>query len=597
MVRALLAVAGPVLVLGVLEVGLRLAGYGHRTSFFVPLDDGRMLASNRCFGWQFMPRQTATQPYPLVITAQKPAGQARIFILGESAAQGAPSPAFGFSRILEVMLSQQFPDWRFEVVNVAMRGINSHAVLPIARECARLGPDLCLVYLGNNETISIHAPDPERLNLTPYLGLLRFTQWMKGARLVQLGDRLVRALQAAPPRRSGQDMDFFRRKRLAADDPRRQAVYDNFRANLEEICRAIRASGAPVIVSTVAVNLSDFPPLASLHRTGLAPAELAAWQSAFAQGANAEAEGRLADALARHREAVRVDGHFAELHFRLARCELAAGQREAAAEHFSLARDWDALQFRADRRINQIIRDTAASRRDPGVILLDAERSFAQAAGPDAGGPGNRFFHEHVHLNFEGDYLLARLFFPLVARALNLASSPPPAGEPPPIPSRQECADALAFTEWDEIGVAAAMARLTAGPPFLDQIEHASRQARVEQELERRGQRFQQTGGFPRVVAVYRSATARRPEDWQLRFNFGSLLRDFGDKAGASSEIALAIRFMPVYPALHLVMARALEDQGRHGEAIQQYQLALRVDPDCAPAKAALSRSAGRGPP
>ena len=65
--------------------------------------------------------------------------------MGESAAAGTPDPAFGFARILEVMLRRQFPDRRIEVINAAMRGINSHIILPIARECVRLQPDLFIV--------------------------------------------------------------------------------------------------------------------------------------------------------------------------------------------------------------------------------------------------------------------------------------------------------------------------------------------------------------------------------------------------------------------------------------------------------------------
>jgi len=581
-------------VLAAAELALRLAGYGYPTSFFVPMPDGRTLTTNRRFGWQFMPRDSATQPYPLLMPAQKQPGATRIFILGDSAAQGTPAPAFGFSRILEVMLRQQFPERRFEVVNVAMRGINSHVVLPIARECARLAPDFFLVYMGNNETVGIHSPAPRGLSFTPYLRLLRAGQWLKGTKLAQLADNLARALRKSAAKKPEQDMEFFRRNQLAADEPRRRAVYDNFRANLGDLCRVTRAAGAKVILSTVAVNLKDFPPLASLHGAGLKTAELAAWESAWASGTNAEARGQSAQALTNYLNAARLDDHFAELHFRLARSALAAGQPDTAGRHFGLARDWDALQFRTDTRLNQIVRDTVASRADSGLLLLDVERGFAEHAGSDAGIPGSRYFHEHVHLRFDGDYLLARLFLPIVARALNLTNSAAPAGEPPRAPpSRQECADALAFTAWDEISVTAAMLRLTAKPPFLDQLDHAQRQAQAEQALARRGQVFQQQGGFRRAVEVYRAATAQRPDDWQLHFNFGSLLRDFGDKPGATAEFSAAVRLMPVFPALRVLLAQTLWEQGRRADAVQQCQLALQVDPDYEPAKDALAQAAG----
>ena len=55
----------------------------------------------------------------------KPAGTIRVFVLGDSAAQGFPNPSFGFGRILEVMLRQRYPDVKFEVINVAMSAISS----------------------------------------------------------------------------------------------------------------------------------------------------------------------------------------------------------------------------------------------------------------------------------------------------------------------------------------------------------------------------------------------------------------------------------------------------------------------------------------
>jgi tetratricopeptide (TPR) repeat protein len=591
--RVALAVGAPVVVLAVLTLGLRLAGYGYPTGFFVRLGDSQTLTTNRRFGWQFMRREVATQPFPLLMAAQKPPGVLRIFILGESAAQGTPAPAFGFGRILEVMLGERFPDRKFEVVNVAMRGINSHVVLPIARECVGFSPDLFLVYMGNNEMIGLHSPGPRGINWACYPRLIRFGQWVKGLRLAQAFDA-VRA-HLASVKGPEQDMEFFRRARLAADDPRREPVYENFRANLAAICQAGRVSGAKVILSTVAVNLRDFPPLASMHRLGLAPADLTSWDSAWARGTNAEAHGQCGVALTNYLEALRLDDHFAELHFHLARCALEAGQTDVARRHFELARDWDALQFRSDHRLNQTVREARGLGRDAGLLLVDAERAFEDPVNSEQGIPGDHLFCDHVHPTFDGDYLLARLFLPAVAQGLNLGTLPPLAGSPGlAVQSREDCAKALAFTEWDEISVTAAMLRLTAKPPFLDQLEHSVRQARGEQTLDLRGQQFQRQPGLPRAKDIYREAITRRPSDWQSHFNFGSLLADFGDKPGAAAEFASALRLMPVFPQLHMLLGQALWDEGRRQEAVQELKLALRLDPDYTPAQEALAETTGR---
>ncbi len=58
---------------------------------------------------------------------------------------------------------------------------------------------------------------------------------------------------------------FFQEQRTALDDPERASVYPNFRRNLEQVCRSGLEAGAAVVLSTVAVNLRDCPPLGSLH--------------------------------------------------------------------------------------------------------------------------------------------------------------------------------------------------------------------------------------------------------------------------------------------------------------------------------------------
>lgn len=577
----------PLAVLIVLELGLRLAGFGYPTSFFIKREDGKALGTNPHFGWRFHPGEGATKPYPVALPIQKAPNTRRIFVLGESAAQGTPAPSFGFARILEAMLGQQFPDTKFEVVNAAMRGINSHVILPIARECAGQSPDLFVIYMGNNEAAGLYAPEPDAFNFTPYLRLLRTSQWIKSTKLAQAMDRLVRAVAKKNPDARPQDMELFRRKRLLPDDPRRAAVYANFRRNLEDICRAARASGAPVVVSTVAANLRDFPPLGSLHRPGLASADLAAWEGSYAKGTNAEARNLPAEAIPHYLEALKLDDHYAELHFRLGRCCQAAGRAEDARRYFTLARDWDAMQFRADTRLNEIIREIAKANQSSEVVLADCERVLAERAAGEGGLPGSGWFHDHVHFNFDGDYLVARTLLADISKALKLGASP---GATNQVLSRQACAEAIGFSAWDEISVQAAMVRATTLPPYLDQLEHAERQARLEELSRQRIQQFQKDDGIRRCVEFYQTAVARRPGDWQIHFNFGNLLNDFGDNNGALTEFATVTRLMPEFLPVRVTLAECLWKARRRDEAIRHLRDALRYDSDYFPAKDALAQ-------
>ena len=130
----MMAILAPVLFLGLLEGGLRLFGYGYSTNFFVKNETTGTYTPNEKFSWRFYSPEIAKHPLPFSLASPKPKGAFRIFILGSSAAWGTPSPSFSFPRILSVMLRKRYPDIKFEVINTAIMGVNSHIVLPIARD-------------------------------------------------------------------------------------------------------------------------------------------------------------------------------------------------------------------------------------------------------------------------------------------------------------------------------------------------------------------------------------------------------------------------------------------------------------------------------
>lgn len=584
--RLMVMVGGPLLILLVLEAALRLGGYGFSTSYFERAADGTNLTTNPRFAWQFYARETSTTPTPLLVPLAKPPGVRRVVVLGESAAAGTPDPAFSFSRMLELMLRRQHPGVRVEVVNTAMRGINSHILLPIARECAVLQADLAIVYAGNNEMIGLHSPTPGEFDMTGQLKLLRLGHAIKRARTYQLAQGVLRRfLPAAANRR--QDMEYLRTQRLALDDPRRDAVHDNFAANLTDICGALESAGTPVLLCNVAVNLRDFPPLASLHRADLGAAEQAGWEQLVAKGAEAFAAGKAAEAAGHFRAALAIDDHHAELHFRLARALELAGELPQAREHYERARDWDALQFRADKRLNSVTAAVAANRSAHGVKFVDVASAFAGSSSSTNGVPGAGLFHEHVHFTFDGDYQLARTLLPEVETALKLGAG---AGA---VPSRAECAQALAYTEIDDINVRTAMAEQTARPPFLDQLDHARRQAELEKTNRDRLARVT-TPDMEKAVGNYREAIAAMPEDWMLRYNFGNLLGQLGQHAEAAAEYERVVARLPAQRVFRMNYGQALLQAGRRVEGVAQFEEVLKQFPDFRPAQDAIAAAARR---
>ncbi len=575
----------PVLLLGGAELLLRVAGYGHSTRFLVPSKSGKGFTVNPWFTKRFFPQWNPGNSQPFLLSEEKGSNTVRIFILGESAALGTPSPAFSFGRMLEVMLRRQYPERRFEVCNAAMRGINSHVMRAIAADCARHEPDLFIVYAGNNELVGLHGADPESSLVDRHLWLSRAVHGLQGMRLGQwLGSMKKREA------RETQDMDYFRKHRVAADDPERRRVYENFAENLKATCRSIERSGAKGLLLTVGANLKDFPPLASLHRRGLSEAQMQSWTNAYAAGAAAAEAGRLEEAVGHFERAAAVDDEYAELNYRLGRCYLEKGKVPEARLHFFLARGMDALPFRAGLNINEFIRDVERARKFSGITLVDVEKRLHWDGVAGESAVGDEVFLDHVHFRFAGDYKVARLILPSVMEALAGRLGAPRTNG---VATLEECAAALGYNAWEEWQIASAIANLSARAPFLDQLDHARRQAATEKTLMEQAAQFT-TNDLAGAIAVVRAAIEANPEDWQLKYSLGMMTHLTGDQTTAAAQFRLTVEKFPEWPPARLMLGQALARGGRRWDAEEQFRECLRLAPDFVPAQRALEALAAK---
>ncbi|MCH8193794.1 MAG: tetratricopeptide repeat protein, partial [Planctomycetes bacterium] len=478
LLRIALAVVAPLVFILCTEVLLWGLGVGVPASFFVEASQPNTLTPNQMFIWFYRPERS-TGPHPSLITVPKPANTLRAFVLGGSAAMGTPKPSYGFTRILELMLQDQFPDHEVEVINAAMRGINSHILVPIARQCAQLQPDLMIVYSGNNEHTGRYGADTL---WGKHPGLIPLLHAAKRPRVSQLIRRTLEGVVGRRTEQEPQSMASFRANRKRFDDPERSRVYRNFRENLTEICKMGLEGEAHMLLLTLPVNLRDCPPLGSLHRVGLQGDERKEWETLYAAGIAEEQQQDSAEALPLYEQAAFIDDHFAELQFRLARTYLAQGRTEQARDHFSLARDWDALQFRTDSPLNDSVKAVVAQMDNTKVHYIDVAHQWAQSEMCVEGIPGYEVFNDHVHFNFRGDYEMAKAILPTAVAALEqrrgVSSS-----KPAVIPAMAECARRLAYTDWDHIELLKGIARMNGSPPFTDQLNHGPRQKQAEQTI------------------------------------------------------------------------------------------------------------------
>ncbi len=567
----------PAALLGLLELCLWTFSYGYATSFFIHRAAGArsIYAENVHFSKRFFPPTLVVRPPTISVPTDKTQHSYRIVVLGESAAMGFPDPSLSFSRILEVMLREAYPETQFEIINTAFTAINSHVVLPIARECAELQPDLFIVHLGNNEVVGPFGAAGVLGQFSFSRQVIRANLALKTTRTGQLlGDVMrISSSTLAPKRWDG--MATFADSEVAANDSRLNATRANFRRNLADICHVGVDAGAEVVVCTIPVNLKDSAPFKSLHRTDLMDDESARWEESYQEGVRQEAAGQLAEALHRYQAAADIDDQFAALHFRMARCFLEVEDAASAKRHYQLACDLDALRFRTDSGLNQVIREVVEAR-SKRVHLVDAEEEFAAIA--PAGIPGDDLFLEHVHMTFKGNHALASSLFRAIVAILPASVQRAREGGGAPA-SQSYCAARLAFGPWSRLKTARAIRRMLYGPPFNQQLDVADVAERWDDRIAAlQSELTPET--WKSTLSLYEQAFANDPDDWRTRENCADLLYNSGNLVLAENQYEQVVRQVPHHYRAHLQLGKLLLARGDPARAITHFERALLLVPD-----------------
>lgn len=565
----------PLLGLVAVEGFLRLVHAGYRTDFFIQrsIDGKPVWVENDKFGLRFFPAEISRSPAPIVVPMRKNPETFRIFVLGESAAQGDPRPAYGASRYLEALLEQRFPTAKFEVLNTAMTAINSHAILPIARECARLEGDAWIIYMGNNEMVGPFGATTVFGAQSPSARYVRWSLALQRTRLGQFIYSLARRLAgSAPGKSSWAGMSMFLDNRVPPNAPRKEVVYDNYRMNLVDILEQGKVSGVHVLLNTVAVNLADCAPFASDLKIGADPGLREAVEKLITAGAAAEAARDARGATKAYLEATGLDAGWAEAEFRLAALFNTPSNHSAVArDKFQKACDLDALPFRADSRINRIIRESAASL-PPSSAFIDTAKLFE---GDTGNVPGRESFYEHVHFNFDGNYRLALAWADQIVHWL-----------PPEFQAitnqwadQMACEQRLAITEWNRYGVLQDMIRRLAQPPFTAQANHQQTVDAMRAGARDLRQKMTKQESA-QAQEVYGQALARKPDDHRLHESFAEFLEDTGRNKEAAAQWEIVSRLLPHHFRGYFQSGRLLLLAGDLAEARKRLEKTAALRPD-----------------
>jgi len=452
----------PVLLIALLETGLRIAGYGMSEALFQPsAADSCYLELKPDLGRRYFP---SGQFYPNVshnfMLAQKPANGFRIFVLGGSSARGYPYYYNGsFSTMLRIMLENSYPDTYFEVLNLAMVAVNSYTVRDLAMRLWKYQPDLILVYSGHNEFYgamgvgSVEGVGRSRPLILLYLKLSRWKTF-------QLVQNLVNGIRSVFRERltSGEAPAVTVMERMAG---KKQIAYRDglylqamkiFEANMTDVVKECRRQGKPLIWGTLVSNVKDQPPFIDAHLESI---DIKNWEHCLQQGKTALAENDWQTAEDYFRQCIQTDSLAATPVYLLGKVKIYSDDSASAYRYLYRAKDLDALRFRASEDLNRILFNLS---REHKIPLAPVKQEFEQHSPGQI--PGKELLLEHLHPNLRGYFLMAKAFYRTIREAGIL---PPPAH---PLPPDSVLWEQLGLTPLDEEVGKIRIQVLTSGWPF-----------------------------------------------------------------------------------------------------------------------------------
>lgn len=572
--RIVLAIGSPVLLLLILELILALFGAGRNTAFFIPHEKPGMFRTNPRYTELFFPESFGLKPLNFQIPREKPEGTHRVFVLGESAAMGMPEPGFSLSVQLQAQLRAANPGKTIRVYNLGITAINSHVIRHLTREAIAFDPDLVVIYMGNNETVGPYGPSSAFSNRMPPLGFIRASIWIRGTRTGQLLERLIAVLgSAGTVFQEWSGMEMFAGNVVPAGDPRIQVVYDNFAANLGDILGMLNEAGIKSVLSTVAVNVKDSAPFESIHGESVSSTQLAEWNRLFGESENALVVGEFTKARELLDRAIEIDPLHADAHFIQAGVLENIGEPEQARVHYLEALSLDALRFRADATINQIIRERAGAAGGT-VSLVDSARNLGSDPASTVEPAGQNFFLEHVHLRWEGNFSLALMLARQCSNVLFGARDEKIGWLTP-----EQCADVVGFTPAGKSMMLMRMDELTTRPPFTGQRTFAMDRGRLLEENSAANEEVSSPGALQAALASIERARLNDPENTFLPFHEAAIRMEIGDFSRALSLNQSLDALEPPSPERTVQRAYLLQELGRSSEAETLLLQSARSDP------------------
>ncbi|MEJ2507061.1 MAG: tetratricopeptide repeat protein, partial [Ignavibacteriaceae bacterium] len=296
----------------------------------------------------------------------------RVFVLGGSSAEGYPyNPLGSFSRYIRRRLELVYPNSTIEIVNISMTAVNSYTVLDLLPGVLDQKPDLLLIYAGHNEyygalgvgSVQSYGSCRTLIKVMLYLNSFKITQ------LVRNSINWIAALFGSENNgTSGTLMSRMAKdKYILLNSEVYNAGLHQFKQNFTDILHLTKEKGVPVILGRLVSNLKDQRPFISVNTPGYKTAD-----QVYEEAEN----------------------------------ELKNNNFTNADSLFRLAKDLDALRFRAPEKMNKII-DNLGIEFQVATIPIDSIFELESSDGI----VGDNLIVDHLHPNVQGYQLIGKAFY------------------------------------------------------------------------------------------------------------------------------------------------------------------------------------------
>jgi len=386
-VFSIIAVALPIIFLVILELLLRLSGYGDNHSLFVNhrlKDLEKYYEVNPEIGKKYFNKMGYSAPATDMFLKKKPDDVFRIFAMGSSSVAGFPyDNNLMFPRILSERLRDAYPDKKIEMVNTAITAINSFTLADFMPQILEQKPDAIIFYAGHNEFYgAFGAGSNEALFHSPvmiriHLALLNYKVYQLTVNTVGKIVGIFGSGNSAEIKHGTLMTRMVKDADITYGSKKYKEGIRNYEQNLDAILSMAKKQNVPVYISDLVSNLRDLKPFKSIASNGL-------------KGADE--------------------------YYEAAKKYEAQGDIQKAKENYILARDYDCVRFRASSDINDIIKKLADKYQAHFVPTVEL---FAKNS-PN-GIVGNNLLTEHLHPNIPGQFLLAESFYKEITQAKLIA--------------------------------------------------------------------------------------------------------------------------------------------------------------------------------